>query len=117
MKNKIARRDRPNYISRPRTTNHGGIILLRHTNAPTITHVETSPNAERLWTTIHTDAGPLPFRLYYRPPDDPQHSLDTLDAELDKHAPSHIGIFLTSDFNVHHERWLHFSRDNTTEGE
>ena len=111
-----ARRDRPDYVPRPRTTNHGGILLLRHTSAPAITHLENSSTAERLWVTIHTDTGPLLFGLYYRPPDDPHNSLDTLDAELHKHSPTHIGTFLTGDFNVHHKRWLRFSNANTPEG-
>ena len=111
-----ARRDRPDYVPRPRTSNHGGIILLRHDNAPALTHLENSTTAERLWATIHLDTGPLLLGLYYRPPDDPHHSLDTLDAELDKHSHSHTGTLLTGDFNIHHKRWLHFSNANTPEG-
>ena len=111
-----ARRDRTPYKPRPRSTNHGGIILLRHDNAPATTHLENSTTAERLWATIHTDTGPLLFGLYYRPPDDQHNSLDSLDTELHKYAPTHTGTFLTGDFNIHHKRWLRFSHSNTPEG-
>ena len=60
--------------------------------------------------------GPLLLGLWYRPPNDPRHSIDTLDAELDKHAPSHNGTLLTGDLNIHHKRWLRFSHSNTPEG-
>ena len=113
----LSRRDRPNFTPAPGKNNHGGVLLLQRNDAPSASHLTTSTTAERTWTTIHTDTGPLLFGLWYRPPDDDDNSLHTLATELDELAPQHTGLFLTGDFNIHHRKWLRFSNSNTPQGE
>ena len=110
----LSRRDRPNYIPRRHTTNHGGIIVYTRTNTITATPISKSPTAERLWFTVHTHTGPLLFGLFYRPPTDPLEALNTLETELTELTPHYTGTFLFGDFNIHESRWLHFSSLYTT---
>ena len=78
--------------------------------------VDISNDAERSWMTLHTDTGPILFGNYYRPPDAELQSLQTLQAEVEKHMCDHIGTILVGDFNIHHQSWLQYSNRNTSEG-
>ena len=96
----------------------GGIILFARDDVSNqIVHSSTSPSSERTWHTLHTDAGPVRFGVWYRPPSYGEiDSIDSLADELQENVDNSIGTILVGDLNVHHKGWLRLSSGTPPEG-
>lgn len=110
----MSRRDRPTDVLSQ--INHGGTAIYRRSTYP-ITHVAGSPIAERSWSYIPTDSGPVLLGLWYRAGSSPDAYMDSLGKELSLHGRECIGRMLVGDLNIWHARWLTYSPSNSTEGE
>ena len=107
----IARRDRGT------SKKGGGIDIFAKNECRDVGMLEISETSERSWATLHTSLGPILIGVWYRPPDEDAAELRTLALELERLTPGHIGTYIFCDANVHHKRWLKFSRENTRLGQ
>ncbi len=94
----------------------GGIAVFARTSLTSVALVEYVDDAERMWCVLHTNIGALMLGNWYRAPDEDGSSMDKLPEELNRLRAEAIGTILLGDLNLHHQRWLRFSRDNTTLG-
>ncbi len=110
----VSRRDR---VNEPKP-GYGGIAVYRRNDFENIVPIESSEAAERSWCCIHTSSGPYLVGNWYRPDDAPDAAITSLRHELEKLLPTHCGVILCGDMNIHHRKWLKFSsRGNTRAGE
>ena len=114
---RLSRKDRPGTVYLYRHAYGGTAAYRRITSRVTITHLADSETAERSWHTLHTDTGPFLIGLWCRPPKSHISHIETLSAELDTHTHNTVATLIFGDLNIHHARWLRFSRGNTAAGE
>ena len=109
----VSRRDRDENSGR------GGVLLFAIEDlAESVTELEKSKEAERLWTIIHTKHGPYMIGVWYRPPQQGEtESIRSLGVEANNLREGVIGTLLCGDMNVHQQKWLRHSSGNTAEGE
>ena len=96
---------------------YGGIAVFARDSLANIALLEYVDGVERMWCVLHTHVGPLLLGNWYRPPDEPGDSMDTLVEEIQRLRSDCIGVILIGDINIHHKKWLKHSRDNTALGE
>ena len=107
-----ARRDRRGSIKK----RGGGVDVYSKNTVRNIGLIEESKVAERTWSTLHTDIGPILIGNWYRPGDE-DLDVEAFQEEAQKHSNGMIGTIIVGDLNVHHKKWLRYSSGNTTEGE
>ncbi len=96
---------------------YGGIAILARDSLTNIALLEYVGGAERMWCILHTHVGALLLGNWYRPPDETGESMDTLVDEMRRLRPECVGVILVGDVNIHHKKWLKYSRENSTLGE
>ena len=96
----------------------GGILLFVSEEFDgAVVEISRSTTAERLWFTVHCDAGPFLLCICYRPPAASDiSSISTLTTELDQLREGHIGTAIVGDLNCHNSRWLRYSSCVSVEG-
>jgi len=96
---------------------YGGIAVFVRNSLSSLAVLEYSDSAERMWCVLHTHIGAILLGNWYRPPDDDGRSLVALNDELQRLKREVIGTILLGDLNIHHKKWLRFSRENSQLGE
>ena len=100
------------------TTIWGGeVITYRRVGFDYISDLGSSDSAERIYSIIHSDMGPLLLVNWYRPPGDGMNTISSLEAEYHEKSLGTIATIMVGDLNIHHKKWLKFSNRNSTEGE
>ena len=96
----------------------GGVLLLAAQEYDgSVVEVLRSDTAERLWFVLHCNVGPVLLCVWYRPPCPGDISaISTFNDELQCLRDDAIGTLVLGDLNCHHQRWLRFSANVSTEG-
>ena len=102
----VARRDRGGLRRK------GGVaVFAKMEVARYVVFLENSEVSERSWLMIHSDNGPILFGAWYRRPSYGEvASIDILRTDIERLGTRVIGIVICGDMNVHHVKWLQFSR-------
>ena len=108
----IARHDR----KLGKKTCGGGVDMYCKNNMHRIALLARSENAERTWSILHTDIGPILIGNWYRPGDE-TIEFSCLKDELRKYSKHMIGTIILGGISIHHQKWLRHSSGNTQEGE
>ena len=86
----------------------GGVMVFsRDDIASSVTLLENSEHAERMWLVVHTDQGPYLLCIWYRPPEPGEiQTISTFENEWLNHCGSALGTIIMGDLNLHHIGWL-----------
>ena len=94
------------------------MVFARADIANSVTLLEKSIAAERMWLVVHTDQGPYLLCSWYRPPEPGEvQTISTLEEEWLKHSSAALETIIVGDLNLHHLGWLRYSSRNSIEGE
>ena len=111
----------PGYIccsrrDRHTGSNRGGILTLRRSDFNALVHVSNAEREERSWHFLKVGVDTILLGNWYRPGASSFDGFSSLYDELGKFFNQVSGIILVGDLNIHHQRWLKFSRENTNIG-
>ena len=112
----VGRRDR-SYSGDVRRC--GGIIVFARTEiAEHVTLMSISDSSERMWILMHTLLGPYLLCTWYRPssPGEVQ-SISDFETEYNQLKDGVLGLVRLGDLNLHSQRWLRYSSNNSAEGD
>ena len=95
----------------------GVMVFAREDHAAAVTLSFVSGEAERIWCILHSGRGPLGLCSWYRPPSPGElGTIESFQRELQSQMQFSTGSIIVGDFNVHSNRWLHFSNGESAEG-
>jgi hypothetical protein len=112
----------PNYELSGRhekaATRRGVALFSRNEISPDVVFLEKSEVTERMWFYVHSQIGCVLLCVWYRRPCRGEvDSIVALRSEYGKWKHEAIGTIIMGDLNVHQQRWLTFSSDNSPEGD
>ena len=96
---------------------YGGVAVFARNGFTSIGIVKKSSDSERQWCILHTHLGGILLGNWYRAPDDLLKSIASFPNELAEMDEDCIGTIVTGDLNIHHQRWLTHSYNNTPTGQ
>ena len=94
----------------------GGVDLFCKKSINHIALLKCSSSAERTWSVLHSDVGPILICNWYRAGDEPI-CFESFRGEYAEYSRGMLGTIILGDLNVHHRKWLRYSTGNTLEGE
>ena len=106
----VSRRDRH------ADSNRGGILTLRRADFNGIVHISNTKDEERSWHFLKVGIDTILLGNWYRPGVSTHDGFATLYSEMGEFFPQVTGVVILGDLNIHHQRWLHFSRENSSVG-
>ena len=97
---------------------YGGVaVFARDEVADAVCFLEHSDVAERTWVALQSSVGPLLLCNWYRAPDADQLHTESFRDEIERLGEDFVGIHCCGDLNIHHRKWLRFSRADTSLGD
>ena len=111
----------PGYVicsrrDRHQGDNRGGILTIRREDLNGIVHISNTENEERSWHFLKSGIDIILLANWYRPGASTHDGFSALYSEVSEFFPQISGLIIVGDLNIHHQRWLYFSRENTAIG-
>ena len=97
-------------------SNRGGVLTLRRNDFNGLVHIANTADEERSWHFLKTGIETFLLGNWYRPGASDFDGFATLYSEVGEYFTQVNGIVLMGDLNIHHQRWLRYSRENTRIG-
>ena len=96
--------------------NRGGILTLRRSDFNGIVHIHNTLEEERSWHFLKIGVETVLVANWYRPGSSDFDGFSVLYSEMAEYYPQVSDIVIVGDLSMHHNRWLHFSREVTRIG-
>jgi len=111
----------PGYVicsrrDRHKGANRGGIAVFRREDFNGIVHITNSEKEERSWHFLKLGVETYLLANWYRPGASEFDGFSSLYSELAEYFSQISGVIIVGDLNIHHKRWLRFSREDTRIG-
>jgi len=103
---KCSRRDRH------KGANRGGIATFTREDFNGLVHITNSENEERSWHFLKLGVETYLLANWYRAGASELDGFSSLYSELAEYFPQISGVVIVGDLNIHHKRWLRFSRED-----
>ena len=93
-------------------SNRGGILTLVRDDFNGLVHIANSKDEERSWHFLKIGIESIWTANWYRPGASEFDGFSELYAELGEYFPQATGVVIMGNLNIHHKRWLKYSRED-----
>ena len=97
-------------------SNRGGILTLVRDDFNGLVHIANSKDEERSWHFLKIGIETILIANWYRPGASEFDGFSELYAELGEFFSQATGVVIMGDLNIHHKRWLKYSREDSRIG-
>ena len=106
----VARRDRH------AGSNRGGVLTLQRKGFNGLVFIANAKDEKRSWMFLKLGLETILIGNWYRPGASHFDGFTSLYSEMGEFFPQVSGVVLVGDLNIHHIRWLKYSRENSLIG-